>query len=773
MLVKSLSFLASLCCVATLPALPPLPFLLLSLPALLVLFVLRHKLRGVGIVVAFFICGFVYGCLVAASYLSQRLPPELRGVEVEIVATIVDLPHRDGRRLRFLSQLESIKLLQDAAPVARSGRIRLTWYGYDAPDLRAGDKVKLVVKLKAPAGFMNPGGFDRERWFAQKKTIATGYVRSKSFDVTQSVTGHSFTPLATARNTLQIKLAQASESYQSQGVIAALTVGDRSGITPGLWQDFISTGTNHLLAISGLHISLVAGFFALLVQYLWRYTGLVSRSTRRGCAVTVALLAAFCYAAMAGFSVPTVRALMMFSVLVCLLLVRRHQRRTQSLAIALMVVCITDPLSVLSPGFWMSFAAVAVLYLVFSNSQPVGRAAMLTRVLRGHVLITVGLYPLTILFFSQASLISPLANLVVTPLIGMIVTPLVFIAALLVFVSMPLASALLFVVDILLRASFSLLDYLAGLPLALIKISGVSSIAIIFFTGTAVLMLIPLTRSVRSISFILLLPLLFPKSTPDLAAGEYKVTVLDVGQGLSVVVTTASHTLVYDTGDQFSSRFSAADAVLLPYLRHESITTIDRLIVSHADRDHSGGADEVLAEMQVALLMLSDKLSNIPGTPYRQCLAGDSWIWDQVTFTILHPQLNATGSGNDRSCVLMIATPDGVRTLLPGDIESAAERQLLAAGTLEPVAVLLSPHHGSATSSGDAFLDVLQPEYALHSAGYKNRFGFPRPEVTARYESMGVQQFTTAASGAIEVQVSDSGIQLSEYRLTAKRWWHR
>jgi len=784
--VKSFTLLLSLCCVAFIPELPSrsVLFLLVVLFVFLTVFLaalqtdfqridlLESRLKWLTVPVAVFVFGFVYGCLNASWHLSRHLPAELLGVEVEIVATVIDLPHHNGRRLRFLSRLESVRALESDVPLLRSGRVRLSWYGNNVPDLKAGDKVKLTVKLKEPSGFMNPGGFDLERWLIQNKIVATGYVRSKSFDISQSVISNSLTPVSSIRNMLQRRLMDASEGLSSQGVILALSVGDRSGVTGELWDRFFSTGTNHLLAISGLHISLVAGFFVLLVQSMWRCTGLSGKSTRRGCALAAALGAAFCYSAMAGFSIPTVRALMMFAVLVCLLLLRRHQRRTQSLAIALIVVCLLDPLSVLAPGFWMSFAAVAVLFLVFSNSETKGRVAFFTRLLRGHVLVSVGLYPLTLLFFGQASLVAPIANLLVTPLVGLLVTPLVFLSALSVLVSLPLATFILGIADYFLQLTFTLLEIFSTVPFALVKLSGFTTTAVTLSVVTALLMIVPVTPGLRAISLLLTLPLFFPQ-LGQLQHGDYQVTFLDVGQGTSVVVRTASHTLIYDTGDQFSQRFSAADAVLIPYLRSVAITTVDRLIVSHADRDHSGGADEVLDEFKVSALMLSSPLPQRPEVPYDVCESGESWEWDAVRFSILHPDSGMIGSDNDRSCVLRISTDGGVHTLLPGDIEAYAEGRLLRSGELQSVKILLSPHHGSATSSGRQFIAALQPEYVVHSTGFKNRFDFPREEVTARYQSSGARQFNTAESGAIDFLVSGASVAVSEYRVVSRRWWHR
>lgn len=774
-LVHSVVFVVSLCCVAFLPELPAPPHLLLLLVLLsLAVGICKHKAPRLIMPLLVFVSGFVYTSCYASYQLSLRLPDHLLGVETELIGTVVGLPFHNGKRLRFLCKIDYLRPLESDTASIQRGTLRLNWYGQDAPDLQAGNKIKIVVKLKPPNGFMNPGGFDNERWLLQKKIVATGYVRGKSFDVKQSVVSNRLTPVAALRNKIQRQLLLAGEGLQSQGIVLALAVGDRSGISREQWGNFIATGTNHLLAISGLHISLVAGFIALLVTNLWRYTGFASKATRQNSALIAALAAATCYAAMAGFTVPTMRALIMFAVLACLTLTRRHQRRLHSLSVALIVVCLCDPLTVLTPGFWMSFAAVAVLYIVFSDAERAGQLTTFKRVLRGHVLITIGLYPLTLLFFQQASLVSPLANLIVTPLVGMLVTPLVFTSALLALLSVPLASVLLAGVDVLLALTQWLLALFASWPAALMKVSGISTLALGLVCIGALLTLVPVPMSWRLIAFVLPLPLFYPYGA-SIPKGDYRVTFLDVGQGTSVVVSTAHHVLVYDTGDQFSGQFSAADAVVVPYLRSKNVKRLDKLIVSHADRDHSGGADELLDSFDVAELMLSAPLPQQPSVSFVKCFAGMSWVWDQVEFRILHPQPESLGSENDQSCVLQISTPDGLRTILTGDIEASGEGQLINKNQLEAVEVLLAPHHGSATSSGVRLIRSLQPKYVVYTTGFKNRFGFPKQEVLDRYQAHGANQLNTADSGAIEFLVSDNGpgTLVSEYRTEFRRWWHR
>jgi len=361
-------------------------------------------------------------------------------------------------------------------------------------------------------------------------------------------------------------LLHASEGLATRGVVLALTVGDRSLINDDHWDSFIATGTNHLLAISGLHISLVAGFVALMARLLWQLAPQIIPVGKQTFALLAALLAASCYSAMAGFTVPTVRALTMFIVLAVLFMTQRHQRRTHSLAIALMVVCLCDPLSVLSAGFWMSFAAVAVLYLVFCDTRKQGRSSLPWRLLRGHVLISVGLYPLTILFFQQASLVSPVANLIVTPVVAMLVTPMVFFASLVALLSVPLSAMILLIANHLLEFSISVLVFLSSWPWALIKVGGIGYAGLLLSAFASVILLIPVRIYTSVICLVLVLPLFFPR-TAKLDDQSYAVTFLDVGQGTSVVVRTRNHVLVYDTGDQFSKTFSAADAVIIPYLQ--------------------------------------------------------------------------------------------------------------------------------------------------------------------------------------------------------------
>jgi len=767
----AVALVASCCCVAFLPKILPLPVLSLfglSGFALIYLLAKSHN-RYLLTTILVFVSGFLYASAYASYQLSLRLPDAFLGVETELIGTVTGIPVKSGRRLRFICKIHSLQLVEAAETASEAadsikvnrGKLRIDWYGNEAPELKAGNTIRVVVKLKAPSGFMNPGGFDLERWLTQKKIIATGYVRGKSFDVSESVISANNTSLASVRHRLQRRLLHASEGLATRGVVLALTVGDRSRINDDHWDSFIATGTNHLLAISGLHISLVAGFVALMARLLWQLAPQIIPVSKQTFALLSALLAASCYSAMAGFTVPTVRALTMFIVLAVLFM-----------AIALMVVCLCDPLSVLSAGFWMSFAAVAVLYLVFCDTRKQGRSSLPWRLLRGHVLISVGLYPLTILFFQQASLVSPVSNLIVTPVVAMLVTPLIFFASLVALFSVPLSAMILLIANYLLEFSISVLVFLSSWPWALIKVGGFGYVGLLLSAFASVILLIPVRIYTIVICLVLVLPLFFPR-TGKLDDQSYAVTFLDVGQGTSVVVRTRNHVLVYDAGDQFSKTFSAADAVIIPYLQSLHINSIDMLIVSHADRDHSGGADELLAKMQVPQLVSSAPLPQSIGTPFVRCQRGMQWSWDGIEFSFLHPREQSGGSTNDMSCVLKVSNKSGIDTLLPGDIETFGERSLALNEAFKSIEILNSPHHGSLTSSSVNFINRAEADYVVHSVGYQNRFGFPKDEVVQRYAASGARQYQTDLSGAVEFIISGTGIEVSEYREQGRRWWHR
>ncbi len=763
MVVYVVFFVAGIAFLFRLPQLPAL-WLAVALLALAAVCVRRAP------VVSCFIAGFLLAALNAQTILSKQLSDEWLNREVQVTGTIVGLPDTNPQRQRFLLRAETLHEAESNSTYAANGAmLRLSWYR-NPLEVRAGERWKLTVKLRAPNGFMNPGGFDYERWLFQNRIVATGYVRDSDNALH---TGMRQTPMAwlqQGRLWLKQRLQVATNNLQHSGLILALSIGDRSAIGQQQWQRFIDTGTNHLLAISGLHISLVGAFAGVVAAVLWRISSILKVFSRMPFILICSAVSALCYAALAGFSVPTQRALLMFSTLAVLSLVARHQPRHSALALALLIVCLVNPLVVLSPGFWMSFAAVAILYVVYSFVPKDDKGIRLTTILRGHLLITIGMYPLGILFFGQMSLVAPLANFVAVPVVGMLLTPVIFIASMLAMIKPALATFLLTPVDWVLQGVDYFLSLQARWEYALVQLGVISSGVLMMSAAIAVVTLLPVLPRVRWLGSVLLIPV-FWVSTKTPAHGSYSVAVLDVGQGTAVVVQTHSHTLVYDAGPAFSSTFNSGDAVILPYLQHKGIETVDRLIISHADRDHIGGAKALLAGTKVNDVLVSAPAVELPQAVL--CSPGQSWQWDNIQFQILHPQQSDTGSRNDRSCVLLISTVQGKHTLLTGDVEVRGEQQLLNRG-LPQVEVLLAPHHGSSTSSTLSFVQATRPRHVVHSAGYRNRYGFPHAEVSARYRQVQSVQYETAKSGAVSFVVADgSDTQVEEFRRQSLRLWRR
>ncbi len=833
MVISALAFVSGISILFQLSVLPAASYLWLLLLALIVAFALlvlvkRRSMQPAtgyfasispvcrqfvsspaGIAITFLLAGFVYAWLYTHMLVRQRLPDNLFNRDVLIQGEVVAAPEHDGRRMRFLfrvsqveapeidaqskTQLESPRRAQletrdspaelsatNNAVAGLQSLVRLNWYGDDSPSLRDGDRLQLVVKLRKPSGFLNPGGFDYEKWLFQHRIVATGYVRDSDKALASWQHNHALQrgagsfSFASARAWLTERVRMAAAEHSQRGVMLALAVGDRSDIDADQWQRFITTGTNHLLAISGLHITLVATAAGLLFRLLWLQSKLLHRIPRQTLVICAASAAAFIYAAMAGFAIPTQRALIMFMVLAVFVLTQRHHKRLTALSVALILVTIWNPLSVLSAGFWMSFCAVAILYLIYSSAPREGFKPKLLALLRGHLLITLGLYPATVLLFQQASLVSPIANFISVPLIGLVVTPAVFICTLVATVSVRFAAILLAPVDWLLNVMSAYLGVIATLPLAIVSTGKVTLPVLLMVIIGVLLAIMPGKAGIRWLLLPLITPLVFARSgSPD--AGSYRVTFLDVGQGSAVVVRTATRVLVYDTGAQFSTSFNAADAVIIPYLRSQRIDKLDAVVVSHSDNDHSGGVDELIAEIAVDQLWHSQPLATFinpaPAVDSHWCESGVAWHWDNVHFEFLHPPANFNGSDNNLSCVLRITAASGERTVLTGDIEQEAEQMLLS--SIGQVELLMAPHHGSLTSSSADFLHVTRPKYVVYTVGYNNRFGFPRPEVAQRYQAAGALQISTAASGATTFAVGNGAIEMRRYRVDRQKIWHR
>ncbi|MDD2661142.1 MAG: DNA internalization-related competence protein ComEC/Rec2 [Methylococcales bacterium] len=752
MILSALSFLAGLVLVQQFQELPGSQWLIAVTVAVGIMAWLRHW-RWV-----FFVMGLLWAIVFAMARLSDRLPESLEGIEIPVKGIIAGLPEQDERLTRFdFIIIDSAKKLPS--------KLRLSWYFPDQA-IKAGQHWFFVVKLKRPHGSLNPGGFDYERWLFTQGIGATGYVRPTPKPVLLG-RDPAWASISVWRQSIADRLSRLLNNSSGLALIKALTIGDGSSITQNQWDVFRKTGTIHLVVISGSHVGLIAGLIYFLALKAWAWTGLLAWSPQRVAAIA-AMLAAVFYSALAGFSVPTQRSVIMLAIVMSAIFLQRNTRPFNTLAVALFAVLAFDPLAVLTAGFWLSFLAVSLI--VYAVAGRLGKSGYFHEVLKINWVTSVGLSPLLLFFFQQVSLISPVANFIAVPVISLLAVPMSLLAVLLMF-SLPVAaSKLLIIVDKLLQGLWWLLERLAGLPLATINHAPPPVWALAFAIPGVLLMLAPRGMPARWLSLVMFLPLVFTAPQKP-ATGAISMTLLDIGQGLSAVVQTANHWLVYDTGVKFSAESDTGRSVVLPFLRQQGASKIDKLIISHGDNDHIGGAVSLLRAMPAGQVLTSapKQLSDYSPT---QCAAGQSWTWDKVKFTFLSPPQQAFASENDNSCVLKIQSEQGA-VLMTSDIEASAESWLTKTyGKSLKAGVLIAPHHGSKTSSTLKFLQTVRPEYVLIPAGYRNQFGHPHREVLARYEQIKSEWLNTADSGAITINVKDGSWVVQSMRDKEDKYWN-
>ena len=696
--------------------------------------------------------------------LDERLPGALTGRDFAVAGWVDGFPTGPPARRTFSFVVERA----DDPAVPR--RLRLGWY--DAPDsLEAGEAFALTVRLRPPRGAMNPGGFDYEQWLLVEGYGATGYVRSG--ERLGDVSGGIARRWLRMRRAAAERLAAASPSADAAALLIALTIGERFAFTEAHWADLRRTGTSHLVAISGLHVGLVATLVLAAVRRLWLYLPPPFVHRDLEAAAAAAALAAVGYAALAGFAVPTQRSAVMVLVALGVVVGRRAIGWGNGLAAALLVVIAFDPFAVLSASFWLSFGAVALLLALASRRDvPSGRMGFTMRFRHAalalaalQLTMSFGLAPIAAGYFGEVSLISPVANLVAIPYFSFVLVPLSLAALVAVSCDAPGAEMLTALAGHLADLAWAGIAWAAALPAAAWPLPAAPFAASALAVVGVVLGTPAHPLPGRFLAWCALLPVVFP-AVPRPAAGTADVTVLDVGHGLAVIVETAGRRLLYDAGPSFPSGFDTGADVVVPALRARGRGPLDLVIISHADNDHSGGAAAVLAAFPGADVLKGPDVVDPPG---RTCVAGLRWEWDGVELEVLHPRADFRPLGNDSSCVLKIATAGGSMLLL-GDVERLGEREVAAHPRVAADVVVVA-HHGSATSSTLTLVDATNARFALVSAGFANRWGFPRPVVVERWEAAGASVHSTGDLGALHVRLGHDGVDLSAERERQRRYW--
>ncbi len=732
----------------------------------------------------FFFFGFTIASFTAFNQINQRLSPDNEGGELLLQGKVHTIPSVTEEGVRFVFNVDKAERIVavdamsgDAKhtkhiPIKFKGNVRLGWFKHHQP-LNAGEKWQFKVRLKRPSGFLNPGGFDYEKWLFTERIRATGYVR-KSTELNQRLAESSWYSVNRLRQTIHEYIQQHVENKSSAAVLSALTVAVRTQLDDRQWKLLQQSGTSHLIAISGLHIALLASFAFFPIMLLWRvFPRLNERVPVRIAGSIVAVIFAFIYAMLAGFTLPTQRALLMVVIGVWGLNNRKHYDATTILAIALVLVLLLDPLAAMTISFWLSFSAVAII-LFFVKRQKQKPRWMMVKL---QLLISLAMLPLTILFFGTASLSSPVANLLAIPWVSLVVVPLSLVALMAMPVSTLLSDVCLKMAAIAVDYLFKGLAFIDGTLLAQFYPAEIpASFLILAFIGLLYLFL-PRGFPARWLGAVFMLPAVLFTPT-KIQQGEFTYTLLDVGQGMASVVQTATHTLIYDAGARVSDSFDIGKLVVVPYLRSKGLASVDTLLISHEDIDHRGGAQYIYDNIPVADVMSSDSQA-LKNVVVSACEMGKKWRWDGVDFEILSPPPDYVQNDNNRSCVLKVSNAYH-SLLLTGDIQKHAERYLLE-NYLETMPekltaeVITVPHHGSKTSSTLSFIEAVSPKLGLITAGYRSRFGHPKAAVKKRYESRGVALMNTAEHGAILVNfpANENTITTTSYRLEKHGFWNR
>lgn len=700
--------------------------------------------------------------------IAQRLPLSENRSSYELTGVIGSLPETNSDGVRFLFLPE-----KSTNPVP--SKIHVNWFedrrrakGSESgvPKIHAGERWRLQLLLRSPRGRVNFHGMDSERWYFTQDIGALAYVQDGD---NVRLAGPHWLNLQHWRESVLAKLTEKAEGRPAFRILVALAIADRRGLHARDKEILSATGTGHLLAISGLHIGLAAvfGFYLGRFQLLFLFTGLKQRL-----AIVLpwinAWMAAFFYAALSGFGVSTQRALIMLAVATVLLLSRRSAHPLQAWLIAMSMVLVVDPIAPLRAGFWFSFIAVGVLMMLFVPRQ--GHSPAWKKLLLAQFGISLLMAPLGMYWFQQASMPGLLANLVAIPVVSFIIVPLILVALPVLWLPGPLAPWLLTCAGYSANWLLLLLEYLSGLQPLSFSATHVPGFAtmVLAMLGAAIFML-PWGTPGRFTGLLLMLPLLLPASEAP-GSTETQIDFLDVGQGLSILLSTQDYLMLYDTGPgnglDGETGLDMVAGTIQPMIRSIGRKP-DLIVTSHADLDHAGGLRHLHSIYPDTAYLASLPIKRAGISP---CNAPRTWSTQKLVFSVLHPSRGLPYLGNDSSCVISVKGA-GLSLLLSGDISRVVEQRLVDEG-LEHHAILSAPHHGSSTSSSRVLIDAVKPAWALISAANGNRFGFPRSDVLQRYAKANTSTLNTAQCGGIRITTDEAGsFRVRSARVSRRAIW--
>lgn len=715
------------------------------------------------------ILGIAWGHYNAHTIIDHQVSPKHLNKSLDLIGTIVEISAQSEQKTRFI--------LASKHPIR--AKLKLSWH-YPSQTLNVGQIWQLRVKLKQNNGLQNEVGFDYESYLFLNRISATGYVKNgKKEQLTQAnqliAQGNNFI-LNQLRQFANNKLLPHLTGFKNGGILFALITGQRVHINNSQWQRFINTNTSHLTVVSGLHIGLISGLLFLLSLRLYRIcASCCLRLPAPIFAAGVGIIVALCYALFAGFSISTQRAFIMASCVFLSIIFRQHFSYWQLYGLALFLVLLFEPLSVISAGFWLSFYAVG---LIIYGAKHYQNHHKIWRILFIQLLITLAMLPLLLWFFNAGNPLAFLANIIAVPVVSFITLPFSLFGAILVFVGLDsLAFVLFYLADLSLIFVHGCLDIIWQYSQYFWLSYNLTSVwQLGFLLFGFMLLFLPKGLGLRYLGLIVLAVILLNPNTKTktLKTGEYQLVLFDAGQGLASLIKTKNHTLLFDAGfgnPTNPDSFNIGQAVIKPYLDKHHIKQIDTAIISHGDSDHSGGFGYLTQQLTINNI-LSSSPQKVPNS--QPCYAGQSWGYDGVSFTLINPPKNPYKKGNNNSCVLRIDNGKH-RLLLTGDIEKQAEKTLSHdPNTRKNIKadILLVPHHGSKTSSTHVFLNAVNPSIALNSSGYQNRFRHPHPTVKSRYLTNNIRWLDTQCAGQITLLISDK-ITVKQHRPNSKKYWIR
>lgn len=755
--ITALALLGGICCTMFLPQMPSLAWMYVIIAACCTLLFVQpnHPLRIIAI------AGLGLSLMVFHfhQHQSHALPAKIDREKITVIGTISSVVEDSKKpKSKFIFEIKNIEGKDYGWKLPAS--VQLTWH-HAKKSLQPGDSWKLKIKVKPPRNYANPGSFDAEKFYFQQRIVGLGYViDAKENRLLQP--NILSRPINNLRQHILRVMHACMPNQEFASIIVSLVLGIKGDLPAEQIEVLQNTGTAHLLAISGLHIGMLASMCFVIFRWLWRYVPstwlFIPAPWLAACG---ALIVSIMYALLAGFGIATQRALIMVMVFLAGVLFKRKTSTTHSFCLALLLVLLWDPFAVLALGFWYSFLAVAFLIYAQRSSS---------HWLRPQLLIAIALLPLNLLFFGKNSLIAPIANSIAIPWVGLAVLPLSLLAVVMLPFLPDVSSMLWNIAAQNFAFLWPLLSKLALLPTYTWQLPLENlSIIILFAILGAIWLFMPRGLPGRWWGILGIMPLFFivPQSIPK---GQADFTLLDVGQGLATVIRTQNHVLVYDTGAKLTEKFDLGASVVVPYLQSIGVKKIDTLMISHADNDHVGGAVSLLRIFPAQTIITSDIEKLIHYQPIA-CFAGQQWEWDGVKFTVMHPNLDALyKKRNDQSCVLMIQAGEH-KVLLTGDIEKRSEKQLISSyGEDLRADLMLVPHHGSKTSSSIEFLQTVNPKYALIPVGYQNRYGHPKQAVLQRYQDLGIAILRTEQDGAINFRLGGD-LMPHCYRREQRGFW--